>query len=180
VIFRETRIAGALVIEPERHVDDRGSFARIWCARELSLRGVDTRLAQSSVSANPRRGTLRGLHYSVAPHAEAKVVRCVRGAAYDVLVDVRPGSPTQCQWHAETLSADNGLAVYAPQGVAHGFVTLEDSTDVLYLISEFYDAACSRGVRWNDPAFSVPWPVRDPILSDRDRGYPDYQPGRER
>jgi dTDP-4-dehydrorhamnose 3,5-epimerase len=176
VIFRETRVAGALVIEPTRHVDDRGSFARIWCAREFADRGLDVRLAQSSLSANPRRGTLRGLHYSVPPHAEAKVVRCVRGAAYDVLVDLRPGSSTYRRWHAETISAQNGLAVYVPEGVAHGFLTLEDSTDLIYQISEFYDPACARGVRWNDPAFAVAWPQGDPILSDRDRSYPDYAP----
>ena len=177
MIFRETRIAGALVIEPEKHVDDRGSFARIWCARELADRGVDARLAQGSISSNPRRGTLRGLHYSVAPRAEAKLVRCVRGSVYDVLVDVRPTSPTHRQWHAETLTADNGFAMYAPEGVAHGFLTLEDSTDLLYLISEFYDPSCARGVRWNDPAFAVAWPVDAPILSERDREYPDYPPG---
>jgi dTDP-4-dehydrorhamnose 3,5-epimerase len=176
VIFRETRVAGALVFEPERHVDHRGSFARLWCARELAERGLDARLAQTSLSTNPRRGTLRGLHYSVAPHAEAKVVRCVRGAVYDVLVDLRPASPTYGRWCAETLTADNGLAVYAPEGVAHGFVTIEDATDVLYQISEFYDPSCARGVRWNDPAFGVAWPEANPILSDRDRSYPDYRP----
>jgi dTDP-4-dehydrorhamnose 3,5-epimerase len=176
VIFRETRIAGALLIEPERHVDERGSFERIWCAREFAERGLDARIAQTSLSANPRRGTLRGLHYAVAPGAEAKVVRCVRGAAYDVLVDLRPASPTYRRWHAETISAGNGLAMYAPEGVAHGFLTLEDSTDLLYQISVFYDPACARGVRWNDPAFGVAWPQGDPILSDRDRSYPDYDP----
>jgi dTDP-4-dehydrorhamnose 3,5-epimerase len=175
VIFRETRVAGALVIEPERHVDDRGAFARIWCAREFAERGLDARLAQSSLSTNPRRGTLRGLHYAIPPHAEAKVVRCVRGSAYDVLVDLRPGSPTYRRWCAETISAENGLAIYAPEGVAHGFLTLEDSTDLLYQISEFYDPDCARGVRWNDPSFAVAWPHADPVLSERDRSYPDYR-----
>jgi dTDP-4-dehydrorhamnose 3,5-epimerase len=174
MIFRETRVAGAMVIEPERRVDDRGAFMRVWCAEEFAAHGLDRRCVQSSLSTNPRRGTLRGLHYSVAPRAEAKVVRCVRGAVYDVLVDLRPGSPTYCAWCAETLTADNGVALYAPEGVAHGFVTLEDGTDMLYQMSETYDPACARGVRWDDPAFGVVWPEAHPIISERDRAYPDY------
>jgi len=174
VIFRDTPIAGALILEPERHVDERGSFARVWCARELERQGADARLVQCSISFNARKGTLRGLHYSVPPHAEVKVVRCVRGAMYDVLVDLRPGSPSYRRHFALTLTADNALALYVPEGVAHGFETLEDSTDVLYQMSVFFDPACARGVRWDDPAFGVPWPDVDPILSDRDRSYPDY------
>jgi dTDP-4-dehydrorhamnose 3,5-epimerase len=176
MIFRETKIAGAFVVESERHVDDRGSFARIWCSRELELAGFESRLAQVSLSSNRRRGTLRGMHYSVAPHAEAKVVRCVRGAVYDVLLDLRPGSATRGTWLSEVISADNGRALCVPEGVAHGFQTLEDDSDVLYAISEFYDPTLARGVRWNDPSFNIQWPDPDPILSTRDAEYPDHEP----
>jgi dTDP-4-dehydrorhamnose 3,5-epimerase len=175
VIFRETGIPGAFVIEPERHVDERGSFARVWCAREFEQRGLNPKLVQSSVSANKLKGTLRGMHYSVAPHAEAKVIRCARGAIYDVLLDLRPESPALCTWFALTLSADNGCALYVPEGVAHGFQTMEDASDVLYQMSEFYDPACARGVRWNDAAFGIQWPEVHPILSERDRVYPDFE-----
>jgi dTDP-4-dehydrorhamnose 3,5-epimerase len=171
VIFRETKIPGALSIELERHIDDRGSFARVWCAREFEKAGLRSRLLQCSLSTNVRKGTLRGMHYSVAPAAEAKVVRCVRGAVYDVLLDLRPGSPAYLTWLAETLSADNGMALYVPEGVAHGFQTLEDGSDVLYQMSEFHDPACARGVRWNDPAFGIEWPDAERILSERDRTY---------
>jgi dTDP-4-dehydrorhamnose 3,5-epimerase len=174
LIFRETPIVGAFAIELERHVDDRGSFARVWCAREFEQHGLDARLVQCSLSSNARKGTLRGLHYSVPPHAEVKLVRCTRGAIYDVLVDLRPHSPSHRRYFAQTLTADNGLALYVPEGVAHGFETLEDSTDVVYQMSEFYDPTCARGVRWNDPAFGVRWPDPDPILSERDRTYADY------
>lgn len=174
MIFRETSIAGCCVIEPERQVDARGSFARIWCARELAERGLNVALVQANLSTNPRKGTLRGMHYSVPPHAETKIVRCVRGAAYDVVVDLRPSSPTYCKWFAETLTADNGLALYVPEGVAHGFQTMAEGSDVLYQMSDFFDPACARGVRWNDPAFDIVWPEDVRILSERDRTYPDY------
>ena len=176
MIFRETAIGGAFLIAPERHVDPRGSFARIWCAREFDEHKLSRVVAQSSLSANQRKGTLRGMHYSVPPHAEAKVVRCVKGAIYDVLLDLRATSPSFRTWHAETLTADNGLAFYVPEGVAHGFQTLVDDTDVLYQMSEFFDPECARGVRWNDPAFDIHWPEGERILSERDRDYPDFRP----
>jgi len=180
VIFRETGIPGAFAIELERHVDERGSFARIWCARELEQRGLSSRLAQCSLSTNARRGTLRGMHYAVPPAAETKVVRCVRGAIYDVLLDLRASSPNYLRWFAETLTADNGLALYVPEGVAHGFQTLEAESHVLYQISEFYDPAYARGVRWDDPAFGIEWPDAERVLSERDRTYPAFQRGRPR
>ncbi len=176
MIFRETSIAGCYVIEPERHVDERGSFARLWCAREFSTRGLDPVLVQASLSTNTRRGTLRGMHFSVPPHAETKIVRCVRGAAYDVALDLRPTSRTYLTWFSETLTAENGLAMYVPEGVAHGFQTISDASDVLYQMSTFFDPACARGVRWDDPAFGIAWPDGTPILSERDRTYPDYIP----
>jgi dTDP-4-dehydrorhamnose 3,5-epimerase len=176
VIFEELAIAGAFRLKPERHTDERGSFARIWCARELAEHGMDARIAQSSLSMNTQRGTLRGMHYSVAPHPETKIVRCVRGSIYDVLIDLRPGSATFGRWVAETLTAENAAALYIPAGVAHGFQTLRDDSDVLYQMNEFYYPECARGVRWDDPAFGVEWPAADRILSERDRSYPDFRP----
>jgi dTDP-4-dehydrorhamnose 3,5-epimerase len=176
MILRPAGIVGAFVMDLDRHVDDRGSFSRVWCAREFHDAGFDPRLAQASLSTNKRRGTLRGLHYSVAPHAEAKIVRCVRGAMFDVLLDLRPGSATYGRWISEVLRADTGRAVCIPAGVAHGFQTLEDDVDVLYLISEFYDPTCARGARWNDPRFEIVWPDRNPLLSERDAAYLDYLP----
>jgi dTDP-4-dehydrorhamnose 3,5-epimerase len=174
VIFRELGIAGAFCVAPERHVDERGSFARVWCAREFEQHGLSARLVQSSISTNARKGTLRGMHYSSPPHAEAKLVRCVRGAVHDVLLDLRPTSRTYLQWVKEVLTSENGLALYVPEGVAHGFQTLEDSSDVLYQMSEFFDAACARGVRWDDEAFGISWPDGPRILSERDRTYPAF------
>ena len=175
MIFRETKIAGAFIMDLERHVDHRGSFARVWCPRELEAAGITPKLAQVSLSSNARRGTLRGMHYSVPPHAEAKVVRCVRGSIYDVLLDLRRGSATYGAWVAQTLGADNGRALCIPEGVAHGFQTLEDHSDVLYQISEFYDPACARGMRWKDPKFAIHWPDTEPLLSERDASFPDHE-----
>jgi dTDP-4-dehydrorhamnose 3,5-epimerase len=176
VIFRETKIGGAFRVELERHGDERGSFARVWCVRESEEKGLRPCIAQSSLSMNTRKGTLRGMHYSVLPAAEAKVVRCVRGAIYDVLLDLRSESATYLSWFAEVLTRDNGLALYVPEGVAHGFQTLEDGSDVLYMMSEFYDPACACGVRWDDPAFGIQWPDGERVLSERDRTYASFSP----
>lgn len=176
MIFRPMKIAGAYAIDPERHLDHRGSFARAWCRREFEAHGLSSKLVQVSISTNRTRGTLRGMHYSVAPHTEAKVVRCVKGAIYDVLLDLRNGSPTYLAWIAAPLSRENGAALFIPEGVAHGFQTLEDESDVLYQMSEFYDPACARGVRWDDPAFGIRWPLEEPILSERDRTYESFGP----
>lgn len=177
MIFQELSLPGAFAIEPQKNVDERGTFTRIWCAREFETAGIRRAWVQSSLSTNLRRGTLRGMHYSVPPRAEAKLVRCVRGAVYDVLLDLRAGSPTFSKWIARTLSADNALALYIPEGVAHGFQTLEDDSTLLYQMSEFYDPACARGVRWNDPAFDVSWPKATRSISERDAAYPDFQSG---
>jgi dTDP-4-dehydrorhamnose 3,5-epimerase len=176
MIFRPTPIRGAYAITPERHSDPRGSFARAWCQREFEEHGLDSKFVQASISTNLKPGTLRGIHYSVPPNAEAKVIRCVKGAIYDVLLDLRKGSPTYLAWFAELLTRENGMALFAPAGVAHGFQTLEADTDVLYQMSEFYDPNCARGVRWNDPAFGIRWPLEDPILSERDRTYEGFTP----
>lgn len=173
--FTATAIPGAYVLDIEPHADDRGFFARTWCARELAARGLVSRLAQCSVSSNARAGTLRGMHYQAAPHEETKVVQCIRGAIYDVLVDLRRDCATFRRWVAVELTAENRRMLYVPAGVAHGFQTLADDTDVLYLISEFYAPEASRGVRWNDPAFGIAWPETPArVMSDRDRGYADF------
>ena len=174
MIFTETELPGAYVLDLERREDQRGFFARTWCIDELGERGLETRIVQASVSFNTRKGTLRGLHMQGPPHEEAKVVRATRGSVLDVIVDLRPESPTYRRWTGVELSAANGRALYVPKGFAHGFQTLEDDTETLYLISEFYAPQAERGLRWNDPAFGIQWP--DPehaILSDKDASWPD-------
>jgi dTDP-4-dehydrorhamnose 3,5-epimerase len=174
--FVETAIPGAFVVEPERHEDERGSFARTWCAREFAARGLNPRLVQCSASFNRRKGTLRGLHYQAAPHEEAKLVRCTRGAIFDVIVDLRPASPAFTRHVALVLSADAGTMLYVPEGVAHGFQTLADDTEVFYQMSEFHAPGHGRGVRWDDPGFAIAWPPGERTISARDRGYPDFVP----
>ncbi len=175
MIFLETSLPGAFVIEPERLEDARGFFARTWCAREAEKHGLAPRLVQCSVSFNARKGTLRGLHYQIAPHEEAKVVRCTRGSIYDVILDLRPTSATFKHHVAVVLSADNRRALYVPEGYAHGFQTLEDDTEVFYQMSEYYAPQATRGVRWDDAAFGIAWPPEgERVMSDRDRSYPDF------
>jgi dTDP-4-dehydrorhamnose 3,5-epimerase len=178
VIFTSTPLPGAVLIEPESHEDHRGSFTRIFCVEEFSAQGLETRLVQCSLSHNHRRGTLRGMHYQIAPREEVKIVRCIRGAIYDVIIDLRPDSPTYTKHFAVVLSAANRKALYIPKGFAHGFQTLEDDSEVLYQMSEFYSPQHARGVRWNDPAFGIEWPIPDPIILDRDASYPDFRPTR--
>lgn len=172
--YRDTLIEGVWIVEPERHEDERGFFARIWDADEFAERGLDRRLAQRSISYNALRGTLRGLHYQGAPHAEAKLVRCTSGAIWDVAVDLRSNSPTQCGWFGVELSAENRLALYVPEGCAHGFLTLTADTEVEYQISERYHPDAGRGVRWDDPAFAIGWPGEVAVINERDRSYPDF------
>lgn len=175
MIFRPTDIPGALLIDPEPSEDERGFFARVWCAREFREHGLNDRMVQSSISSNRKAGTLRGLHFQAAPHAEAKTVRCTRGSVYDVIVDLRRDSPTFTRHFATVLSRDNRRIVYVPEGVAHGFQTLEDDTEVVYQMSEYYAPECAGGVRWDDPAFKISWPdVETRIVSTRDRAFPDF------
>jgi dTDP-4-dehydrorhamnose 3,5-epimerase len=180
VIFTPTPLGGAFVIEPEPVSDSRGLFARTWCQRELAAHGLETRVAQCSTSFNKRKGTLRGLHYQTPPFAETKIVRCARGSMYDVIVDLRPQSPTFTHSFAAVLTAENRKAMYVPVGFAHGFQTLEDDTEVFYQISEFYSPEHSAGVRWDDPIFQIPWPADDRTISERDRSYPDFNEARNR
>ncbi len=174
MIFRETRLKGAYLIEPEKRCDDRGFFARTWCEKEFADHYLNPRIVQCNISFNKRKGTLRGMHYQIAPAAEAKLVRCTNGAIYDVIIDLRPDSPTFKQYVAETLSGQDHNMLYVPEGFAHGFVTVEDNTEIFYQMTAFYSPQHSRGVRWNDPAFGIVWPVHDPIMLDRDREYPDF------
>jgi dTDP-4-dehydrorhamnose 3,5-epimerase len=174
MIFHATELAGAFLLEWERREDERGFFARTWCETEFRAQGLNPRLVQCNASFNRRRGTLRGMHYQSAPYAEAKLVRCTMGALYDVLLDLRPNSPTYLRWLGVELTAENRLSIYIPEGVAHGFQTLTDDTEVFYQMSEFYHPECSHGVRWNDPAFGITWRIPNPILSERDAGYADY------
>jgi dTDP-4-dehydrorhamnose 3,5-epimerase len=176
VIFTPTPLSGAFVIEPEPIQDARGLFARTWCQRELTARGLEARVAQCSTSYNKLKGTLRGMHYQAAPLGETKIVRCTRGSVFDVIIDLRRESPTFTRSFAAVLSADNRKAMYIPVGFAHGFQTLEDDTEILYQMSEFYSPAHSRGVRWNDPAFGIAWPHDERTIVERDRSYPDFRP----
>jgi dTDP-4-dehydrorhamnose 3,5-epimerase len=173
--FHKTKLPGVFEIHLELRPDERGFFARCWCQEEFENVGLSTRLAQSSVSFNTRKGTLRGMHYQTAPYSETKVVRCTRGAIYDVVVDLRPDSPTFKEWIAVVLTASNRHMVYVPQGCGHGFLTLEDDVEVFYQISEFYNAEAARGVRWDDPAFQIAWPEKVAVISEKDRAYPDFK-----
>lgn len=175
MIFKETKLKGAFTIEPERFEDDRGYFARTWCRKEFEAQGLDTNLVQCSISFSKKRGTLRGMHYQAAPHEEVKLVRCTSGAIYDVIIDMRPDSQTYRQWVAAELTAENQKMFYIPEGFAHGFITLQDNTEVFYQISEFYYPELSRGVRWNDPAFSIQWPIAPTVMAERDRNYSDIE-----
>jgi dTDP-4-dehydrorhamnose 3,5-epimerase len=180
VIFTETTLPGAYTVDLEKREDERGFFARTWCQREFAEMGLDAELSQCNVSYNRHRGTLRGMHWQEAPHAESKVVRCTRGAIWDVIVDLRLDSPTYLDHFGVELDAASGSSLYIPKGMAHGFVTLDDHCEVTYLMSGFFEPAAARGVRWNDPAFGITWPLSDPILHPRDATYPDYVPARVR
>ncbi len=171
MIFTETKLSGAFVIDPERFEDDRGFFARTWCVREFKTHGLNSRLVQCSVSNNKQKATLRGMHYQAAPHAETKLVRCTKGAIYDVIIDLREDSSTFRQWVAVELTAENRRMLYIPEGFAHGFQTLSDDTEVFYQISEFYHPESARGVRWDDPAFGIEWPLEATIMSEKDSSY---------
>ena len=174
MIFTETRLKGVFIVEMEKLEDERGFFARTFCQKEFKAHGLTPKVVQCNISFNKRRGTLRGMHYQVAPHEEAKLVRCTRGAIYDVVIDLNPQSPTFKQWIGAELTEENRRLFYVPRGFAHGFQTLEDSTEVFYQMSEFYHPECVRGVRWNDAAVGIDWPHCERIISARDQQYPDF------
>lgn len=173
--FIPIHLAGAYLIEPELVSDERGFFARAWCRNEFAGKGLNPELVQCNISYNNMHGTLRGMHYQKAPHAEAKLVRCTCGAVFDVIIDLRNDSETFTQWYGVELSSENRRALYVPEGFAHGFITLKDDTEVLYQMSEFFHPECAAGVRWNDPRFSIVWPIDVKVSSDRDRSYPDFK-----
>jgi dTDP-4-dehydrorhamnose 3,5-epimerase len=179
VIFRATPLQGAFVVEQERHADERGFFARTWAVEELEARGIDARVAHMNTSFNARAGTVRGLHYQSDPHGEAKLVRATRGGVWDVAVDLRPESPSYLRWHAEPLDEDSGVGFFIPAGCAHGFMTLTEAAEILYVMSTPYVPDAARGVRWDDPAFGIDWPPAPPgglTMSERDRTWPDHAP----
>lgn len=172
--FQPTSIAGAYLVGTTAHVDERGAFYRTWCAEAFAEAGLDPHIEQGSLSHNPKRGTLRGMHWQAPPHGEAKLVRCVSGAVYDCIIDLRPESDTYKQWYGVELTAANHLGLFIPPAVAHGFLTLADETTVLYQMNAPYVAGAARGVRWNDPAFGIRWPFEPLVISPRDSDYPDF------
>ena len=174
--FIETELPGAFVIEGDPIGDERGEFVRIFCAEEFKDHGLNPHVAQCSVSVNRARGTLRGMHFQLGPQSECKLVRCLRGAIYDVIVDLRPDSPTYTRWTAVELAYGSHRLIYVPEGMAHGFQTLQDDTEVAYQMSRAFSPAHYRGVRYNDPAFAICWPAPVICVSERDRGYPDFAP----
>jgi dTDP-4-dehydrorhamnose 3,5-epimerase len=178
MIFQETPLAGAYVIDLEKRGDERGFFARAFCEQEFGAHGLVTHLAQANNSLSARKGTLRGMHYQLAPKAETKLVRCIRGALFDVILDLRKDSPTFGQAFGAELSAENRRMMYVPKGFAHGFITLADDTEAFYFVDEFYAPELERGVRWNDPKFAIPWPahVAPTVISDKDQNYRDFDP----
>jgi dTDP-4-dehydrorhamnose 3,5-epimerase len=172
--FHKAKIAGVFEVCLEPRTDDRGFFARAWCQREFETRGLNSTVAQCNISRNARKGTLRGMHYQAQPFSETKVVRCTRGAVYDVVLDLRPESKTFKQWVSVVLTEESGNMVYIPDGCAHGFLSLQDGSDVFYQMSEFYNPEAARGVRWDDDAFGIVWPEKVEVISERDRTYPDF------
>jgi dTDP-4-dehydrorhamnose 3,5-epimerase len=176
--FEQTELAGAYLLELEPHCDERGFFARAFCEHEFAAHGLPTHFPQCNLSRNTRARTLRGMHYQAAPLREAKLVRCVSGAIFDVIVDLRPGSSTHLRWLGVELSVDNARALFVPEGFAHGFLTLRDSSDVFYHMSDFFRPEGARGVRWNDPKLNIRWPASPSVISERDASYPDFDPSR--
>jgi len=172
VIFRETRLRGAFLIEPEPIRDERGLFARTYCRREFEAHGLNPEVVQCNVSFNRTKGTLRGMHYQAHPHEEVKLVRCTRGAIYDVIIDLRPDSETYRQWTAEELTESNLRMLYIPERFAHGFLSLEENTEVFYQMSEFYNPESARGVRWDDPVVQIHWPMSPRVIAPKDLALP--------
>jgi dTDP-4-dehydrorhamnose 3,5-epimerase len=174
MLFRNTLLSGLYEVRIEPNADERGFFARSWCREEFQAHELNAKLVQCNISFNKRRGTLRGMHFQAEPFGEAKLIRCTQGGIYDVAIDLRPQSPTFRHWVAVELTAANHRMLFVPQGFAHGFLTLEDNTEVFYQMSDFYKAEAARGVRWDDPAFQIAWPAPVQVISERDRTYPDF------
>lgn len=176
MIFKETPLKGAFIIELEKMGDDRGFFSRTWCQKEFQTQGLNTKIVQCNLTYSANTGTLRGLHYQNAPHEEAKTVSCIRGKIYDVIVDLRPDSQSYLQWMGFELSSNNRKMIYIPENFAHGYLTLADYTEVFYQVSQFYDPGSEGGIRWNDPSINIKWPeVSNIIVSEKDKTWPDFQ-----
>lgn len=176
MIFTETKLKGAFIIEPLRLEDERGFFARTWCQREFQEHGLHSTFVQCNISFNKKKGTLRGMHYQAVPYEEAKLVRCTKGAIYDVIIDLRQNSPTYTKWFAEELTSENRKMLYIPEGFAHGFQTLEDNTEVFYQMNEYFAADYHRGIRWDDPLFTIYWPEDTRTISTKDQKHLDFAP----
>lgn len=172
--FVPTKLDGVFLIDVERREDARGFFGRTWCAREFAARGLSSQIAQVNTAVSLKAGTLRGMHYQLAPHAEVKIMRCQRGAVFDVIVDLRPQSATYLQWVGAELTAENATMMYAPEGCAHGYLTLRDDSELSYSTSMFYAPDAARGARYNDPLFNIRWPAELRVISDQDRQWPDF------
>ena len=175
MIFKETKLKGAFVIEIEKREDERGFFARAWCKREFEDHGLNAQLVQANIAFSRKKGTLRGMHYQAPPYEEAKLIRCIKGGVFDVIIDIRPDSPQYKEWFGLQLTSDNYKMLYVPEGFAHGYQTLDDNTEVFYPASQFYSPESERGVRWDDPAFGIEWPETDNlVMSEKDKTWPDY------
>ncbi len=174
MIFTPTKLAGAFFIDLEKRIDERGFFARTFCANEFSENGLETKFVQANTNLSFKKGTIRGMHYQISPYEEDKIVRCTKGALYDVIIDLRKDSPTYKQWIGVELTDKNHRALFVPKGFAHGFITLEDNTEANYLVSQFYAPGAESGIRYNDPQFNIVWPIEPLIVSDKDRNHPDY------
>ncbi len=175
MIFKETKLKGAFIIELEKHKDARGYFARAWCKKEFEAYGLNTNIVQANVAFSLQKNTLRGMHFQIRPYQEAKLVRCIRGTVFDVIIDLRPNSITYCEWLGVELTLENHTMLYVPEGFAHGYLTLEYNAEVFYMVSQFYMPDLERGVRWDDPVFDVEWPeTSDLVISEKDKNWPDY------
>lgn len=172
MIFSELELKGAYIIEPKPLTDERGFFARIFCRQEFAKYALNPCIAQCDISFNRRKGTIRGMHYQITPYQEAKLLSCIKGSIYDVIIDLRKDSATFLKWEAVYLNEKNRQMLYIPEGFAHGFQTLQDNTEIYYQISEYYHPECSRGLRWNDPKLAIPWPLSEKIVSRRDDSFP--------
>jgi dTDP-4-dehydrorhamnose 3,5-epimerase len=175
MIFRETPLEGPFIIDLEKREDERGFFSRTWCSKEYESNGLIKRVVQANTSFNKRKGTLRGMHYQISPNTETKSIRCLKGAIFDVIIDLRPDSSSYKKWFGIELTAENRTMLYVPENFAHGFLTLEDNSEVYYLVSEYYAPECERGIRYDDPAFGISWPAQIEVISEKDRTWPDYR-----
>lgn len=174
MIFHETTLKDAMLIDLERRGDDRGFFARTYCQKEFSAKGLDVNYTQQNTSSSVYKGTLRGMHFQKAPHGETKLIRCLKGAIVDIIIDIRPDSPTYMKWEAFELNDENKRMLYVPKGFAHGFQTVSDHVEVTYLVDGFYEPKAEGGVRWNDPAIGIQWPLEPTVMSDKDKSWPDF------